>query len=357
MKKIEIFFRKLLINILLSFRFEAKPNKGNYLSEDSKILFIRLNRIGDALVITPLLHEIRKAVKGKIFLLVDRKNYFVFDNNNDVDQIIIFEKGIKGIFNVLRLIKENKIETVVDLHDDVSTTVTFLLAFAKSSNKLGLDKENRKVYTSTIPRMDPQRFHIIERMMSIGKFFQLSYSKDDLNIKYKPGLESEKNVQCFLEENNLQGKFLAGINISAGSDARFWGIENYKKLLTFFSGLDMNVLLITSPRDLERAKEISNNKINIYYSDSFDEFAAAISKLDFLFTPDTAAVHLASAFRVPVFGLYVKYKTNDMIWSPYCSKFEYVITEEQTLKNIKFEEVKNKLDPFIKSILLQNVHQ
>ncbi len=354
MKRMEIFFRRLLINILLSFRFAPKPLEEDYKAGNSKILFIRLNRIGDALVITPLLHEMRKQTSSKIYLLADKKNYFVFENNNDIDDVIIFERGIKGIFRVLNFIKENKINTIVDLHDDVSTTVSFLIAFAKASNKFGLKKVNNKIYSATAPRLDPKIFHVVERIMEIGKLFHLQFSKEDININYRPRLESEKNVQCFLNESNLNDKFLVGINISAGSHARFWGIDNYKKLLNLFSSMNLNFVLLTSPADLKLAKEIS--KINIFYSESFDEFAAAISKLDFLFTPDTAAVHLASAFKIPMFGLYVKYKTNDMIWSPYCSQFEYVITEEPNLDNVRFEDVKNKLEPFIKNILLQNVH-
>jgi ADP-heptose:LPS heptosyltransferase len=86
-------------------------------------------------------------------------------------------------------------------------------------------------------------------------------------------------------------------------------------------------------------------------SPDFDEFCAAISKLDFLFTPDTSAVHIASAFNIPVFGLYVKYNTNDMIWSPYKSKFECIITTEPNLNTVSFEDTIAKFKPFFESVL------
>jgi len=82
-------------------------------------------------------------------------------------------------------------------------------------------------------------------------------------------------------------------------------------------------------------------------SKEFDTFAAGISKLNFLFTPDTSVVHIASIYKIPVFGLYVKYNTQDMIWSPYNTEFDCIVTEEPTLKNISFEEVINKFIPFL----------
>ncbi len=349
MKEIEIFFRKLLLNILLSFRFRPKSILEDYENKETKILFIRLNRIGDALISTSLIHEIRKNIKSQIFLLADKKNFFVFKNNKDIDQLIIFQKGFRGIFNVLHFIKKNKINTIVDLHDDVSATVSFLVAFSKAANKFSLEKESKKIYSKTIPKLEPSSHHVITRLMEIEKLFNISPS-NDVNIHYSPTNASIEMAIKYLNQNFPKRKFLIGVNISAGSNARFWGVENFKKLLLFISSFD--TLIICSPNDKELAEKISEGRIKLFYSNNFDEFAAMISKLNLLISPDTAAIHLASAFEIPLFGLYVKYKTNDMIWSPFRSKFEYVVTEEQTIKNVTFENVKLKLEPFLKNLII-----
>ncbi|MHB8579561.1 MAG: glycosyltransferase family 9 protein [Ignavibacteriaceae bacterium] len=341
------------MNILLSFRYASNPEKVDYQNANSKILFIRLNRIGDALVVTPLIHEIRHAVKSKIFLLADRKNYFVFENNKDIDKVITFEKGIRGIIAVLKFIKDNKINTVVDLHDDISTTVTFLIAFSKASNKFGLEKENKKIYTKTVPKLNPINYHVVDRILELCKLFTNNGKKEDLNIRYSVQKSAEVNVSKFIQNNELDGNFLVGVNISAGSSARFWGIDNYKKLFSLLSTFKLKYVLLTAPEDIKLAEKIAEEKINIYFSKNYNEYAAMISRLNLLFTPDTAAVHLASAFKVPVFGIYVKYKTNDMIWSPYRSKFDCIITEEPNLENVTFNEVRSKFEPFLRNILLE----
>ena len=98
------------------------------------------------------------------------------------------------------------------------------------------------------------------------------------------------------------------------------------------------------------AKQIIDDERFIFTSE-FDNFCALISKLNFLFTPDTSTVHIAAAFNVPVFGIYVNYNTDEIIWTPYNTIFDAVITKEPTLHNIMFSDVEKKLKPFLEKLL------
>jgi len=345
-KKIEIFFKNLFVRILLLLKARNKKSIPLF-NSTSKLLFIRLNRIGDALVVTPLLHEIKKSLKCTVHLLADRKNHFVFSNNDDVDKVIIFEKGLKGFLDVLKLIKTEKYDAVIDLHDDVSATVTYLLALCSAKNIFGLRKNNSAAYTQTVERLDSTRHHVIERNLELAKLFNIDVDKSKANVRYNPKTESLEKVDKLLKKRYSSDKLLVGINISAGSEARFWGVDKFKTLITSIEKLDLYYIVLCTTRDLNLALKITGDENKIYYTPSFDEFAAMISKLDLLFTPDTSTVHLASAFKVPLFGIYVKYNTNDMIWSPYQSDFEFVLTTEPTLENVTTESVLNKFIPFL----------
>ncbi len=164
MKKVEFFFKKILLQLLL-FVTKFNRNKREVLRGNfSKILFIRLNRIGDALVTTPLLHLLKKKINPKIFLLADKKNYFIYSNNPDIDKVIVFKRGYKGIVDILNFIKKENIDTVVDLHDDISTTVSYIIALSKAKNKFGLEKGNKSIYTKTVPKLDSKNTHIVTRL-------------------------------------------------------------------------------------------------------------------------------------------------------------------------------------------------
>lgn len=348
MKEIEILFKNFLLRLLLLFSGSRKSSNTPVFDESSKLLFIRLNRIGDALVTTPLLALAKDSLRSQVYVLADRKNHFVFSNNPSVDRVIVFEKGIKGFRELLKLIRNERFDAIIDLHDDVSTTVTFLIALADCPNKLGLDKENRVVYTKTVKRPDAASTHVVDRMLAVGTLLGLDRGYSGLNICYKPLEYSVSKAEHVLSKKFPKRRFLIGVNISAGSEARFWGVENFRSTLRLLEQYDADVLVLCVTSDLKHALAITdNNRDRIFYSPSFDEFAAMISKLDMLITPDTSVVHLASSFNVPVFGLYVKYNTNDMIWSPYCSEFDYVVTEKHFLAGISFEETQQKLRPFI----------
>lgn len=351
MKKFEFLFKNVLLKLLLI----LNPSKKNFsipeFTPNSVILFIRLNRIGDALVTTPLLYEIKKQIGCKVIVLSDPGNYFVFLNNPSVDEVIIYKKGLKSITGINRIIKEKNIDTVVDLHDDVSTTVSFLIALSNVKLKFGLFRSNSSVFTHTVEKLNPSKFHVIERSLELSKLFNLKVNKTNASVRFYPSDGAEQKAKSELVRLNPQKQFVAGVNISAGSLARFWGIDNYKKVINALSGYNIKIILFCSESDYSLAEQITI-KNNIYPpTKDFANFAAAIMNLNFLITPDTSVVHIASIKRIPLFGIYVKYNTDDMIWSPYNTEFEYVVTEEPTLKNISFESVQQKLIPFLEKQL------
>ena len=355
MKKFEIFLKNILLKLLVTFNPVKKNIPLPQFDSNSNLLFIRLNRLGDALVTTPLLYEIKNQLKCKVYVLADRKNHFIFKNNPSVDEVFIFEKGLKGFKNFNSIIKQKSIDAVIDTHDDVSTTVSLLVALARVNYKFALTKSNSPLFTHTIERIDSRSSHIIVRLLKLLEIFNLEVDTNSARVRYYPSTEDISKAISELKRINPEKKFTIGINISAGSGARFWGVDNYIKLSKLLSHYNARVILFTSKNEYDFAKEITD-EINIYpLTEAFGIFASAIMQLDFLITPDTSVVHIASINRIPVFGLYVKYNTDDMIWSPYNTDFECIVTEEPTLKNVSFDEVKNKLLPFLEKHL--NVKQ
>lgn len=349
MKSIEILLRKFLLKLFLFVKGKEKVFPLPQFNSDSKILFIRLNRIGDALVTTPLFNQLKTKLGCKLFVLADRKNHFIFEHCPDVDETIVHKKGFGGLKKLNEFIKENNINVVVDLHDDVSTTVSLLIASANAKFKFGLEKNNQKIYTHTVKRPDAAKHHIVERVLEIIKLFGLNPEYSKAKTSYEFEQSSKNTAEIFFNKYNTD--FIVGVNITAGSYARYWGIEKFKKLIQLFEERNINYVLFTTYEKFSDAKLIVDEK-NIYPpSKDFDIFAAGIAKVNLLCTPDTSVVHIASMLKIPVFGLYVKYKTDDMIWSPYNSDFEGVVTTEPTLQNISFDEVKNKFIPFLENLI------
>ena len=124
MKSIEYFIKNILLKLLILFSKSRKKVSLNFNSH-SKILFIRLNRIGDALITTTLLHIVKSKLKCSVYVLADKKNYFIFKNNPSVDDVIIFDKSLHSFSKINNLIKEKNARTK-KLHPDLTRwTITF----------------------------------------------------------------------------------------------------------------------------------------------------------------------------------------------------------------------------------------
>lgn len=347
LKKIEILtkgiFTKTFLRLLKAKDVGALPP----ITKNSRLLLIRLNRIGDALVTTPLLKILKEATGCSITVLTSKSNHFVFTNNPYCDEILIYPKGFSGTKETLRKINNGSYDYIIDLHDDVSTTVTLLVGLSKVRYKCGLHKGNEKIFTHTIEKLDSTKTHVIDRLLNFANLLNIKYDPAEVNVICNFPDESLANVNEFVHNNFKNDKPLIGVNISAGSDARFWGIDRYKKLCEFISSRDVNLILISAEKDLHHAEEISSSRYKAFCSPSFDEFAAMISKLDLLLTPDTSAVHLASAYEVPVFAIYARYKTDDMIWTPYKSEFDSIVIEAPNFKSLEYENVVERFRSFL----------
>ena len=350
MKKLEIIIRKLILKFYLLFH-KASPKDGPLqITSTDKILLVRLNKIGDALVTTPLIKEIKEQIGCTIDVLADSKNHFIFERNLNVNNTFIFTKKINESKELRKKLEAENYKVVFDLHDDVSTTVTLFLGGLNITNKIGIEKENKKIFTHLIPHKDPSKSHIIERYFEFLNFLKLDYDPKKIRIVWKVKNEVDQFCADFLNTHFSERKFLVGINISAGSEARFWGVDRYKKLISYFKEFDVNILVLSAPGDREIADKIVESDTPLFVDPDFEKFAGMIEKLDMLFTPDTSVVHLASAFDVPMFGIYVKYRTDNTVWYPYNTEHELIITEDADFKNLGFDKVIGKLKPFFESI-------
>lgn len=352
MKKIELFFKNLLLRIFLLFSSAKKSSEIPVLQANDKILLVRLNRIGDALVTSAFIEQLRSHTKAQIHVLADSKNYFVFKRIPAVNNIYVIRKNLEDYKTLFKMLRKEEYKVIVDLHDDVSTTTSLLISKLHAPYKFGLEKENSTIFTATIPKLDSSSTHVIERNLELLKLFGITPDRSKAGIHYSPEPASLEKAGDFIRKRFDAKKFTLGVNISAGSEARFWGIAKFQKLIKFLEQYNINVVLLSTTRDLRHAFRISDTREKIYYTPSFDEFAAIMSKLDMLFTPDTATVHLAAIYKVPVFGIYVKYNTDDMIWYPYGCDFDCVITKEPTVHNVSFNDVIAKFKPFLEKYLV-----
>ena len=297
-----------------------------------------------------------KYPKSIVDLLLSSNNHFVLQNDTNIRKRWIYTKGIFSTLALIWEIRKEKYDFVIDLMDNPSTTSTFFCLFIGGRWNLGLEKENDFVYDVVCPLLSRQDVHIVERIAQLLIPFGIEAKREQLRSRYSVGSKWNEWIEQYLDTNKLRNKFRVGINISAGTDVRFWGIDNFVELLERLSlkHPEFIFVILHKPTDNSRAQEIADklgrNCIVSPLTESFDQFAAMVSRMSFLITPDTSAVHLASAFNIPSVVMYVQSNKALRIWEPFLSPHKTLISDVDDLKTISAESACTAVQELLKEI-------
>ncbi len=105
------------------------------------------------------------------------------------------------------------------------------------------------------------------------------------------------------------------INSKYSFEIVLFGTSSYKNEISFFSH-KQNIQIAPFTKD-------------------FDEFVSMVASCDFLITPDTSVVHLASAFKIPVLVFYTFVgEQYGMPWYPINTKFKAIVSKKDSYSDI-----------------------
>ena len=106
-----------------------------------KILIIQTAFIGDVILATALVEKIAiSQEKYSIHFLLRKGNENLFQNNPNIDKLLIWDKKNKyfSLWNLLKIIRNEKYDKVINLQRFFSTG--FITAFSKGKETIGFDK-------------------------------------------------------------------------------------------------------------------------------------------------------------------------------------------------------------------------
>ncbi len=356
LKPIEIAFRRVLLRLLGLFIKRGRSIPSGFDFNSIKILFIRQDRIGDVLISTPLIYALKSHYPNAVVdFLLSSNNHFVLAHEPRVRKRWIYRKSVSDALRLVRLIRREQYDFVIDLMDNPSTTSTVICALAGGRWNVGLSKQNQYAYDIVLPLLSRKETHIIDRLAVLLTVFGIDPEQERLEVRYVAAEDSRRFARAFFEQYDFRGRFVVGLNISPADGVRFWGVDNFRllieKLLEQFP--EFPILVLYQPRDRDQAEGIAKSFKRIILSprtDSFDQFAALVQLIKILVTPDTSAVHLAAAFHVPSVVLYVQSNKDLRIWEPYGSLSETIVTDVDDLKTIPAERVFEAVNRLVEKI-------
>ena len=344
-KKLEIFLRKH-INNFLNFKgnqvYCHKPGSAFKFGEIRKILLLRQDRIGDVLVSTPTIRALRnKLTNTRIDILLGDKNFNISSAVEPyVNNIYRHKKKFLGFVKLIKFLRQEKYDLIIDMFDNPSATSTIIIKFSNPRYSLGIEKENKRVYSHLTPLLQKSSTHIVRRIANLLMPFGINPDTEDLSLEYHLSEKEKKSSEINLPKKNKAIRL--GLNLSGSSDEKYWGIENninfINKINEKYKNIEIILFYTENLRD-DMNKILKNaNAIAAPITESIRDYAIGLSTCDIIVTPDTSAVHFAAAWKIPCLAMFeLSDERYGMPWLPYNSPNKIILTREGTLKSISVE--------------------
>ncbi len=261
-----------------------------------KILIIRFSSIGDIVLTTPVIRCCKQQLKSAEIHFVTKAAFKpILQNNPHLDKLITFEKEITEVYDIL---KKEKYDYVIDLHNNVRSTRLKLtigkknLTFKKLNIKkwLAVTLKNKKL----LPPV-----HIVQRYLQ---------ACESLGIK-----DDQKGLDYFLSDQDKVNLNLISLKLDSGFLALVIGGSYYTKkipldkLIEICKASKLQVVLLGDKTDSELAKEVlknTQNAINACGKFSLNQSASIIQQSTLVVTSDTGLMHIAAAFNKKIFSLW-----------------------------------------------------
>jgi len=276
-----------------------------------KFLIIRFSSIGDIVLTTPVIRNLRKKFPhASIHYLTKKKFGAIVVSNPYLDKVILLEDDIKKTIEELEI---EEYSFIIDLHHNLRTLL--IKNSLKKVPYFSFSKLNFKkwIYTNFKINLMPQ-VHIVDRYMATVK--KLGVENDNLGLDYFIP-ESDQIKEGDLPFSHSQG-YIA-IAIGAAHYTKKLPVEKLKELV---EKIEHPIVLLGGKEDFLNGEKIAaSDPVKIYNACgkfSLNESADIVRNATLVISHDTGLMHIAAAFKkrilsiwgntVPSFGM-VPYQT------------------------------------------------
>lgn len=315
-----------------------------------KIAVVQLGRIGDMILITPLLSEIKKLFPDcKLYVFAGPSNYSIISDLKFINEIIVVKKSPFNLLKILLKLKFTKFKYWIDPKDHFSNESRILASFVSAEIKIGFNPPGKKKVFDYTLNSTSEIHHSEIGLMPLTYF---NYKIPEKLPKPVIGLniDSINYVGNFLKEIN--NEFII-LNISGSAEHKMWENEKWIEFLAAVK-LKLPIVLIYAPKEKNRADELINSNIGLirFVSRSIKDITAIVSKSKLVISPDTAVVHIAAAFNIPIFALY---SGMDEFYKKFYPLSDYCFSvradkNDNGIKSISVSRAVNSFEEFRKNI-------
>ncbi len=312
-----------------AWRGTAPPDIAPIISGSApRILLLRHDRIGDAIISTPVVAALRERYPAaEIVMLLGTKNACAAPLLGGLNRTLVLPRTPAGIARTIRELRRSRFDLVINLLAKDSASAAMLTALSGAHRRIGFAGSSSGIYDAPVQVPDDAAGeHIVRRTwrllgplgipplgpLPLRPVERLSVVIPACGESMHPGTEAER--------------YRIAINISGSSPQKYWGRENYARLARELRARGMRPMIAAAPSDAQEAAAIGALAECDVLPPLPDlaRFAEALGWSAMVTTPDTSIVHIAAALGRPVVELVADAETGN-IWGPWGVPFRTVV--------------------------------
>ena len=339
---------------------KVKILEGNGFLEENdikSILFLRYDgKIGDMVVNSLMFREIKKVYPNiKIGIVARGAAIDIIKDNPNVDKIYEYYKDRKKIKDLALKIKEEKYDLLIDFSEMLRVNQMMLINLCGARINIGLDRKDWKLFDLSIESGKDFKWteHITKRYLAY--LIKLGLKKENIDISYNIYLEDEKKYEAFFNEIKESKKLI--LNPYGASKHKSFNIETLENIITYLKDKDIAIILVYFGDKYKELEFLEKKYKSVYIPKKIESIlntTILIKKSDYVISPDTSIVHIASAFNKKMITVYPpkggKYGIDHLVWAPK-SKYNKVIFckdktgnyDEIDINTFDFDEMKEEI--------------
>lgn len=297
-------------------------------SKIKKILVIKFGGIGDILLTTPVLPNLKNYFPdSEIYFLTLRHSRDILIDNPYLNRAFTYDPSEDKSWCLIKNIRSQKYDLVIDLFGNPRTALITFLSGAKY--RFGFKFRGRNYAYNIKVRGRGGIVHNVEFNLDGLRALDIPIVSKKLYLPMN--IVHEEFADQFIKSNNLGSKKIIGISKTGGWESKRYKVNDYIELINKLNEIyDVSFILIWGNEKEKEDCEFIKSKITkqnaVVIPDSPIRYLGAIiKKCAIVIGNDSGPLHIAVAVGVPTLGIYGP--TNPKLQGPYGENNLSVVNE------------------------------
>jgi lipopolysaccharide heptosyltransferase I len=298
-----------------------------------KILIIKLRAIGDVVLSTIVLKNLRSAYPdATIDFLTEKFCTGVVEDHSLLNKVIAFDKKYSFLDNDIKCFKsltflnnmrKKNYDLVFDFFGNPrSALITF---FSNARHRVGYDFRIRKWMYNHIIISRANQIHEAEWHLDALKEMNIPIVSKNLSVAVTE--RDHRVADNFWQQYQPGQNKVVALNFSGGWPSKRWPLNRFKILARkLVERHACEILIVWGPGEKKEAQLLQDQisrRTTIIPETNLKELAAILSRVDLMITTDSGPMHIAAAMHTPCVALFGP--TNPDLQGPYGKNHKIVV--------------------------------